>query len=91
MDTAVGPGRDTSLAFTPGGQPAISYYDGTNADLKYAVFNGSTWILSTVDSTGVVGTYTSLAFTPGGQPAISYFDGTNGDLKFAVRMPFSTP
>jgi len=48
-------GLYTSLAFTPGGQPAISYYDDTNDNLKYAVFNGSTWTPSTVDSTGSVG------------------------------------
>ncbi len=77
-------GQHTSLAFTPGGQPAISYYEATNGDLKYAVFNGSTWTPTTVDSTGDVGEYTSLAFTPGGQPAISYYDSTNSDLKYAV-------
>ena len=30
-------GYDSSLAFTPGGQPAISYYDKTNGKIKYAV------------------------------------------------------
>ena len=84
-------GFSTSLAFTPGGQPAISYFDATNFALKYAVFNGSTWTLTTVDSTGYVGEFTSLAFTPGGQPAISYFDYSNGDLKFAIRKPFASP
>ena len=84
-------GQYTSLAFTPGGQPAISYRDSTNADLKYAVLNGSTWALTTVDSAGGVGEFTSLAFTPGGQPAISYRDVTNTDLKYAVNAPFVNP
>ena len=62
---------------TPGPDPmcmdaaamAIGYYDATNADLKFATFNGSTWTLSTVDSTGDVGQNASLAFSPAGQPA----------------------
>jgi hypothetical protein len=36
-DTAPLVGFDSSLAFTPGGQPAISYYDKTNGKIKYAV------------------------------------------------------
>ena len=91
MDSTGIVGYDTSLAFTPGGQAAISYCDLTNGDLKYAVFSGSTWTLTTVDSTGYVSLYTSLAFTPGGQPAISYCDYSNRDLKFAIRKPFVSP
>jgi hypothetical protein len=72
-----------ALAFSPAGQPAISYYDAINKDLKFAQFNGSKWAITTVDSNGDVGQYTSLAFSPSGQPAISYYDSTNGDLKFA--------
>ena len=90
MDSTDNVGQFTSLAFGPDGQPAISYYDVTIRDLKFARFNGSTWTLTALDSTGNVGQYTTLAFGPDGQPAISYLDDTNFDLKFA-RMGVFTP
>ena len=78
-------GQYTSQAIV-GGNPAISYYDGTNLDLKFArnsAADGSgTWSTVTVDSTGNVGQYTSQAVV-NGNPAISYYDVTNRDLKFA--------
>ena len=55
VDNAGSVGEFTSLAFGSDGQPAISYYDGTNADLKFARFNGSTWTITTVVSVGTVG------------------------------------
>jgi hypothetical protein len=86
-------GRYNSLAILPSGQPAISYsklhavdfypYNEEPDDLKYAWHNGSTWQITTVDSSGYVGGYTSLAILPSGQPAISYYDVTNGALKYA--------
>ncbi|MBU0569004.1 choice-of-anchor D domain-containing protein, partial [bacterium] len=63
--------------------PHISYYDGTNYDLKYASYNGSAWNIQTVDSSGYVGQYTSLALDGSGQPHISYYDNSNDDLKYA--------
>lgn len=84
VDSTGNLGSYGSLAITPDGQPAISYWSFSNFDLKYAVFNGSIWTHTTVDGTGDVGLFTSLAFTPGGQPAISYYDDTNGDLKYAI-------
>lgn len=60
------------------GQPAISYWDGTNNDLKFAKFNGTTWDIEIVDAIG--GIDCSLTIVAG-QPAISYLAG--GDLKYA--------
>ena len=73
----------TSLAFGPDGQPAISYYDASNADLKFARYDRSSWSNEVLDSDWNVGEYTSLAFGPDGQPAISYYDNSYDDLKFA--------
>ena len=74
----------TSLAVV-NGNPAISYWDGTNGDLQYVRANdadGSSWGAPlTLDSTGTVGLFTSLAVV-NSHPAISYLDGSNGDLKY---------
>lgn len=78
-------GIQPSLAFTPDGKPAISYLDSTNADLKYAVFNGSAWQTSTVDAAGLAGSGSSLAFTPDGMPAISYVTFSPTSVKYAVH------
>jgi hypothetical protein len=78
-------GQYTSLAFY-GGSPAISYYDATNGDLKYAYRNSTTgiWTRETVHpGEQWVGEYTSLAFDSLGRAAISYYDATNEDLKLA--------
>jgi ribosomal protein L40E len=79
----------TSIAFdNPLGtyrNPCISYYDVTNADLKYASWTGSAWSVQPVDSIGDVGRFSSLAFNLAGAPCISYFDFTNGDLKYATK------
>lgn len=78
-----------SLAFAPDGQPAISYYDDINDNLKYAKYDGAQWTLEVVDSEGDVGLYTSLAFSPQGRPTITYFDRTNGKLKIAEYVPMA--
>lgn len=87
VDDAGNVGGYTSIAVATSGNWAVSYYDFTNANLKFANFNGTTWNIETVDSVGNVGLYTSLAsntLVPG-EPfiSISYYDKTHRDLKFA--------
>ena len=71
------------------GNPAISYYDQTNGDLKFVrAFDpdGANWgIPTTVDSTGQVGYYTSMAVI-NGNPAITYLDNTNNDLRYVRAL-----
>jgi hypothetical protein len=85
VDSANFTGTYLSMAIDPdNGYPAISYYDASLSDLRYAAWNGTTWNRTTIDSTGIVGLHTSLAFDPAdGNPAISYYDQTNGNLKLA--------
>jgi hypothetical protein len=81
-------GSYTSLQLNAG-NAVVSYYDGTQQDLKLATCTANcasaspTWQLVTVDSVGTVGQFTSLQLN-GGNPIISYYDVTNGDLKLAT-------
>ena len=77
------PGQEFFLALDAAGHPHISYFDNTNDDLKYASWNGSTWDIQTVDSTGNVGRLTSLALDSAGNPHISYFDDSQTALGYA--------
>jgi hypothetical protein len=77
-------GRFGSLAVV-NGNPAISYSDSLNSDLRFiraSDANGSAWHTpQTLDSEGNVGSFTSLAVFHG-VPVICYRDSGNGDLKF---------
>ena len=65
--------------------PHISYYDYTNGNLKYAYWNGSSWVISVLDSSvDDIGRFSSLVIDPSTNDRhLSYLDGTNGDLKYA--------
>ncbi len=88
-------GRFTSIAVDASGNPAISYWDQTNGDLKLAICDASEsanescdqtsdWSTLTVDAEGDVGLWTSIALDTSGNPMISYYDSANQDLKFAI-------
>ncbi len=80
-------GEFASLALDSNGYPHISYYVAPtpNHALKYAHYNGSTWLTETVDSSDDArydtGRYTSLALDETDHPHISY--RSRYDLKYA--------
>ena len=78
-------GRWTSLALDAAGHPHISYWDGTNGDLKYVHHDGTSWLVEAVDSEGIMGEYASLALDGAGRPHVSYYDYTGYALKYAYR------
>lgn len=68
------------------GNPAISYLDVTNENLKYiraTDASGNSWFTTAlvIDLTGDVGYFTCMQVI-NGNPAIGYYDQTNGDLKY---------
>ena len=91
--TAIGSGPiqyefNVSLAVSPDGLPAISYYNDRDGDLVFASFDGASWTIETVVSDGDVGKFSSLAFDAAGQPHISFYDdlgGSSGRVLYAVR------
>ena len=89
VDTTSGVGYYPSIAIDSNDAVHISYYDGTNDDLKYATCSSgctsaSNWDDVSVDTTGNVGAYTSIAIDSNDALHISYYDGTNDDLKYIV-------
>src|SRR5438876_514378 len=85
---AVGCGGDGGPV--PGsGRVHVSYWYGTNGDLKYAAFaanctTAANWEAVAVDRGGFLGGYTSLAVDASDRVHVSYYDGTNNDLKYAT-------
>ena len=76
----------TSLALDSKGYPRISYFDGVTSNLKYALWNGSSWTIQIVDSLYNVGWCSSLAIDSSGKAHISYYDASNEDLRYVCSQ-----
>ncbi len=77
-------GQYTSIDLDSAGNPHISYYDVTSADMKYAYWNGANWMKSAIDSAGDVGRFSSLKIYSGDNTRhLCYYDYTNKDLEYA--------
>ncbi len=77
-----------SLALDSNGQPHISYKDLTKDDLKYALWDGESWITQTVDSTYYSGYNPSMKLDNNNRPHVSYgvrwihgFDSTHSNME----------
>jgi len=87
-------GKDTSV--DAGGNVAISYYDDTNKDLKFAQKIAGSWNITVVDAGGGsshdhddaanMGKYTSLEINASGDAMISYYNDSQDDLRFAEQV-----
>jgi subtilisin family serine protease len=73
VDTLGRGGAYTSAAYDSGNRPGFTYYDVMNADLKFAWFNGSSWVATTVAANLTQGLYTNLAFLDSGSADILYY------------------
>jgi hypothetical protein len=71
------------MALDSAGRPSIAYFDATAGDLKFAAYDGDDWVISTIDTAGIVGLYPSLQFDTDGHAAVSYYHKTKGDLRVA--------
>ena len=90
--------RGTSLALDSLERAHISYGEDERGDLRYASYNGSQWIIETVEvgipgDNSLVGAYSSLAIDDADNPHISYarYGETIGgdwpnDLKYAWKQ-----
>ena len=83
----VGYQNSPSLALDASGNPAISYYDSENYDLKVAVKNGTEWEVQTVPKAGKqVGMYPDMALDSQENPHLVYTGQDGQALKYASKL-----
>jgi len=67
-------------------QPVVTYYYKNSGDLRMASFNGSSWVLSTLATTGDVGRYSSLKMNDmTNKFGVAYEDDTHTSFMFAEQ------
>ncbi len=68
---------EMSLAISPGGKCAISYFLG-GIGIKCAISNGGTWDVSTVAASDIYpAQYSTVSFSQNGHPAVAYAQRNN--------------
>ncbi|GEM_PF-245566 len=72
----------TGIALDSQDRPHVVWFDADDENLKYAVKEGGSWSISTVDSEGDVGRYPSLVLDGLGNPVISYFESTDDNAGY---------
>ncbi|MFA5794029.1 MAG: DUF2341 domain-containing protein [Candidatus Brocadiia bacterium] len=86
VDSAGNVGGFTSMAIDSSNKMHISYYDYSNADLKYATNESGSWVSTAVESVGDIGEFSSIAVDSNNKVHISYYDRTNTNLKYATNI-----
>ena len=81
-------GRYSSLAIDSNDKLHVTYFDATNGNLMYATYDtttASSWIRTTVDSSGsFVGQFSSLAIDSNDKLHVTYYGPYNGDLMYGT-------
>jgi len=89
VDTSTDTGRYASIAIDRDDRPRIAYFHRTggfvNGFLKCAAWNGSSWVIQTVDASGwSVGTYASIAVDSRNRTHIAYYADSFQNLRYAT-------
>jgi hypothetical protein len=74
---------DVSALVDQIGRVRVSYFDGTNQDLKHALLEDAGWTYETIDDAGDVGRTSAMAVDSNGWIHIIYRDSSNNDLRYA--------
>ena len=77
-------GTSVSIAVDSEDRPHIAYQDRFQWDLEYARFDGSEWMVETMDEYGLTGRYPSIALDDSDQVHIAYENYSNSRLMSMV-------